>query len=383
MNTSPTPATRKPKARRLTPARVVQTQQIWQGRWFHLVMWLVLFVLLIIFLDAVKAILLPFVLGAIIAYLMDPLADWLEHHRVHRGVASACITIGLFATLTGLLTWLGPLLYHQMVDLVSRIPSLIREVEVALRDDTAPLFRTLNRLNGNGESGMPGSLGQLLQSGVTSAGAVATGLLASAASVLNVLALLLITPIVCFYFIRDWAGVIKKSDELLPRAYAPTIREQLHRINQTLAAYLRGQLTVMLLLAVFYAVAFSILTLKYAILLGLLAGLLVIIPYIGTWISLLLGMAVAYGQFGVTTPFWIMLAVYGVGQVLESQILTPKIVGDKVGVHPLWLLFGMLAGGVLLGFVGVLLAVPLTAVISVVVKFIIERYLHSTLYTDK
>ena len=199
---------------------------------------------------------------------------------------------------------------------------------------------------------------------------------------LNVFGMLLITPIVCFYFIRDWTGVMNRSDELLPRAYAPSIRVYLKKINQTLAAYLRGQLTVMLLLAVFYSIAFAILTLKYAILLGVLAGLLVIIPYIGTWVSIILGMAVAYGQFGVTTPFWILLGVYVVGQFLESQVLTPKIVGDKVGVHPLWLLFGMLAGGVLLGFVGVLLAVPLTAVISVLVKIIIERYLESTLYTD-
>ena len=357
-----------------------QGQQIWQGRWFHLVMWLLLFVLLLVFLDAVKPILLPFVLGAIIAYLMDPPADWMQKHGVHRGVAAAFLTIMLFATVTGLCVWLGPLLYHQLVDLMAKVPTLIREMEVALRDDTASLFRTLNRFNGDGSA--PSSVGELLQKGFASAGVIAGSVLASAASVLNVLALLLITPIVCFYFIRDWTGVMDRSNHLLPRAYAPTIRDQLHRINVTLAAYLRGQLTVMLLLAVFYSIVFSVLTLKYAILLGVLAGLLVIIPYIGTWVSIALGMTVAYSQFGVSTPFWIILSVYALGQVLESQILTPKIVGDKVGVHPLWLLFGMLAGGVLLGFVGVLLAVPLTAVISVLVKFVIERYLASTLYTD-
>lgn len=374
---SPSPNTTP--AKRLTPARRAQMQYIWQERWFHLVMWLALAVLLVMFLDAVRSILLPFVLAGIIAYLMDPLADWLEKHRVHRGVASACITIVLFTTVIALLSWLGPLLYHQMADLVARTPELIRQVEIALRDDAAPFFRTFNKLNGDGS---PTGLSEVLQRGFASIGVVATSVLASAASILNVLALLLITPIVCFYAIRDWDSVLAKLDNLLPRVYAPTIRKQLHQINMTLAAYLRGQLTVMLLLAVFYAVCFTILSLKYAILLGLLAGLLVIIPYIGTWVALGLGAAVAYGQFGLTTPFWIVLGVYGVGQFLESQILTPKIVGDKVGVHPLWLLFGMLAGGVLLGFVGVLLAVPLTAVISVLVKFLVERYLHSTLYTD-
>jgi predicted PurR-regulated permease PerM len=253
---------------------------------------------------------------------------------------------------------------------------------MALRDETAPLFKTLNRLSDKAGGEVPSNISELMGQGVSSVGGVLTKVLASAASMLNILGLLLITPIVCFYFIRDWPGVLTKFDTLLPRAYAPVIREQLHQINATLAAYLRGQLTVMLILAVFYSVVFSILTVKYAILLGLLAGILVIIPYIGTWISLALGLIVAYGQFGPTTPFWIMLGVYGVGQFLESQILTPKIVGDKVGVHPLWMLFGMLAGGVLLGFVGVLLAVPLTAVLSVLARFVIDRYLNSTLYTD-
>ena len=381
MSTETTAVKPKPKRpRATTPERVNEGQQVWQERWFHLVMWLVLFVLLLWFLDAVKPILLPFVLGGIVAYLMDPTADWMERKGVHRGVASAFITVLLTAALAGILVWLGPLLYHQMVDLGGKVPMLIREVEVALRDETGPFFRTINRLSGDANT--PTSVGDVLQRGVSSAGVMVGGLLASAASVLNVMALLLITPIVCFYFIRDWTGVLDRSDTLLPRAYAPTIRQQLHRINATLSAYLRGQLTVMLLLAVFYAIAFSILTLKYAILLGLLAGLLVIIPYVGTWVSMVLGMAVAYSQFGTTTPFWIMPGIYGFGQVLESNVLTPKIVGDKVGVHPLWLLFGMLAGGVLLGFVGVLLAVPLTAVISVLVKFVIERYLQSTLYTD-
>ncbi len=369
-----------PTAPKTTPARAKKAQQIWHERWFHLVMWLVLIVLVLMFLDAVRAILLPFVLGGIIAYLVAPPANWMEKHGVNRGIASAAITVSLFSVLTGLLAWLGPLLYHQLADLLAKVPMLISEVERLLRDDTAPLFRTLNRFSGDGES--PNNIGELLSKSLATLTVLAGSVLASAAGVLNVMGLLLITPIVCFYFIRDWTGVMQRSDHLLPRVYAPTIREQLRKINLTLAAYLRGQLTVMLLLAVFYAIIFSILGLRYGILLGVLAGLLVIIPYIGTWVSIALGLAVAYSQFGISPTFWIMLGVYGFGQAIESQVLTPKIVGDKVGVHPLWLLFGMLAGGVLLGFVGVLLAVPLTAVISVLVKFVIERYLRSSLYND-
>jgi predicted PurR-regulated permease PerM len=363
------------------PAKATHQAQLWQARWFHLVMWLALFVLAMMFLNAVRPILLPFVLGGLLAYLMDPAADRLVHWGVKRGIAAALLTTLLFSMLVGLMVWLGPLLYHQLIDLVAKIPGMIREAEMSLREDTAPIFRTLGRLTGN-EDGIPSNIGELLQKGVSSAGAIAASMLASAGSILNVIGLLLITPVVCFYFTRDWPGVVERSEHLLPRVYAPTIKTQLHKINLTLAAYVRGQLTVMLLLAVFYAVLFTLIGIKYAVLLGLLAGLLVIIPYIGTWISVGLGLVVAYGQFGLSTPWWIMLGIYVFGQIVESQILTPKIVGDRVGVHPLWLLFGMLAGGVLLGFVGVILAVPLTAVISVLVKFVIERYLQSTLYTD-
>ena len=377
--------TEKPPARRAVSATtILRKDQQWHARWFHLVMWFLLLVLALLFLHAVKPILLPFVLGALIAYLANPLAERLERLGLHRGLAAAAITILLFAGLVGLIVYLGPLLYHQIVELAGRTPSLIHSIEVALRDETNPFFRTINRLKDpdNGTP-LPSNIDELMQNAMTAVSGLFSRILTSAASALNVVALLLITPIVCFYFIRDWKGVIARTDHLLPRAYAPVIRQQLRAINRTLAAYLRGQLTVMLLLAVFYAVIFSLLGINYAILLGLLAGLLVIIPYLGTAMSIMLGLTVAYGQFGLTTPFWIMVGIYFFGQSIESQILTPKIVGDRVGVHPLWLLFGMLAGGVLLGFVGVLLSVPMTAVISVLVKFVLDRYLHSSLYTDR
>ncbi len=377
--------TDKPHPKRTVSATtVLRKEQQWHARWFHLVVWFLLVVLAVVFLHAVKPILLPFVLGGLIAYLASPLAESLQKFGVHRGVAAAGITLLLFAALIGLIAWLGPLLYHQIVELATRSPELVHRVEAALRDETNPFFRTINRFKDpEGGTPLPNNIDELMQNAMTSIGGVFSRVLGSAASALNVIALLLITPIVCFYFIRDWTGVISRTDALLPRAYAPVIREQLRAINQTLAAYLRGQLTVMLLLAVFYAVIFSVLGINYAILLGLLAGLLVIIPYLGTAMSIALGLTVAYGQFGLTTPFWIMVGIYLFGQSVESQILTPKIVGDRVGVHPLWLLFGMLAGGVLLGFVGVLLSVPLTAVISVLVKFVLDRYLHSSLYTER
>ncbi len=354
----------------------------WQARWFHFALWLAIITGFIVFLRAVEPILLPFVLGMLVAYLMDPLACYLERRGLGRSAATSIITFGLLAVLVALIGWLAPIIYEQMGSLLARAPTLLHGIESNMREWASPLLQKLNRLSGAGTDAIPPDTGAILQRGVDRLGQFTSGLFASGAALINVIALLLITPIVCFYLIRDWPAMVKKVDSMLPLAYAPAIREQLFLINRTLAAYLRGQLTVMMLMSVYYVIAFGFIGLHFGLVLGILAGCIVIIPYIGSAISISLGLMVAYGQYETAGLFWFVLAVYGVGQILESQILTPKIIGDRVGLHPLWMLFGMLAGAVILGFVGVLLAVPLTAVIGVLAKFAVSRYLESGLYLD-
>jgi predicted PurR-regulated permease PerM len=355
----------------------------WQARWFHLALWLAILTMFIVFLRAVEPILLPFVLGMFVAYLMDPLAERLQRLRLSRTAATAIITLGLCAMIVALIIWLVPILYGQLNNLIERAPELLNSVEANAREWTAPVLQQLHDITGTGPEAIPANSAELVQRAVTGLGQLARTLFSSGAALINLTGLLLITPIVCFYLIRDWPSVVKKVDSMLPLAYAGDIREQIHLINRTLASYLRGQVTVMMILSVFYIVIFLLIGLNFALVLGLIAGCMVIIPYLGTVLSLGLGLMVAYGQFGLDSSFFMVLAVFGVGQVLESQILTPKIIGDRVGLHPLWLLFGMLAGAVLLGFVGVLLAVPLTAVIGVLVKFAIGRYLKSGLYLNQ
>lgn len=358
-----------------TPARG------WQSRWFHFALWLVILTALGSFLRAVEPILLPFVLGMFVAYLMNPLAGILEKLGLGRSAATAVILIGLLAVLTGLGVWLLPLLYDQVATLFASAPTQLHALETSIRDEAAPLLKRLNSLTGGATPGaIPSDLSQLVERGIGGASKLAGQVFSSGAALLNVVALLLISPIVCFYLLRDWPSVMRKVDELLPLTYAPTIREQLRLINRTLAGYVRGQITVMLILSAFYVVTFGLVGLHFAMLLGVLAGCIVIIPYIGSLISVGIGLLVAHGQFGTTTDFWVIIGIYGVGQILESQILTPKIIGDRVGLHPLWMLFGMLAGAAILGLVGVLIAVPLTAVIGVLVKFAVSRYLSSPLY---
>ncbi len=366
-------------------ANTTTTQsQLWQARGFHFAVWVAILVLFWLFLQSVKPILLPFVLGIFVAYLMDPLACWMQKRGISRTLATAMITLGLFATITGLMIWLVPILYAQLTDLISKAPKMLHEIETNFYEQFDPLLKSLDGLTGNGATkAIPADLSDVMQTGILSATQFSQHVFASGAAALNVAALLLITPIVCFYLIRDWPAMVASVDRVLPLAYAPTIRQQLFLINRTLAAYLRGQITVILILSAFYIIGLSLAGLNYSLVLGLLAGTIVIIPYVGSIISISLGLLVAHGQFGMDSSWWAVLSIYGAGQILESQILTPKIIGDRVGLHPLWMLFGMLAGAVLLGFVGLLLAVPLTAVIGVLAKFAITRYLQSGLYLEQ
>lgn len=354
----------------------------WQDRWFHFAMWIAIVTLFILFLRAVEPILLPFVLGMFVAYLMDPLAGRLQRLGLNRSASTGIIVLGLIAVIATLCIWLVPIIYDQLSNLITRAPAMLHEVEKNLRVWMAPLLDKLNALSGNNDA-PPVDATDILQRGTDTATNFATRLLTSGAALINLAGLLLITPIVCFYLIRDWPSVVRKVDSMLPLAYAPTIREQLYQINRTLASYVRGQIMVMLIMSVFYIVGLVAVGIHFGLILGLLAGCIVIIPYVGSVISVTLGLVVTYGQFGTGTEFWLVVVVYGLGQILESQILTPKIIGDRVGLHPLWMLFGMLAGAVILGFVGVLLAVPLTAVIGVLVKFAVSRYLQSGLYLDQ
>ncbi len=355
----------------------------WQARWFHFALWLAILTIFALFLRAVQPILLPFVLGMFVAFLMNPLTSWLERRRLSRTTATAIVTLGFFAFLVGLVVWLVPILAEQLDRLSAHAPQLIEQISERARVWTAPVLERLNAISGSGPEAFPADTAAISTRVMTAISNVAHSVFSSGAALINVVALLLLTPMVCFYLIRDWPSVMKRMDALLPLAYAPVIREQLGLINRTLAAYLRGQLMVMAILSLYYVTAFLLIGLNFGLVLGVLAGCIVIIPYIGSLISISLGLLAAYGQFSSGVPFFLVIGVYGFGQILEQQILTPKIIGDRVGLHPLWLLFGMLAGAVLLGFVGVLLAVPLTAVIGVLAKFAISRYLQSGLYLNK
>lgn len=338
---------------------------------------------LCLLIDALRPMLSPFIVGALAAYLFDPLADKLERNGLSRTLATVVITVGVFGAIIVLLIWLGPLLGAQAADLAKALPAMIDSGKDWLRNH-ADEYLAILQTSLPGEMTQPASVDAISNSiserAYGAASQVISKLATSGMAILNVAAMLLITPVVCFYLIRDYDNIVAQIDHLLPLKYKNTIHEQVRAIDATLAAYLRGQLEVMVVLAIYYAVALAVLGVPYALILALVSGVMILIPYLGTMVSMALALGVAYSHGGdVHLVFW-TLGVYGVGQVLEGQVLVPKLIGEHVGLHPLWVLFGLLAGGVLFGFIGVLLAVPITAVIGVLIKFAVARYKMSTLY---
>jgi predicted PurR-regulated permease PerM len=209
---------------------------------------------------------------------------------------------------------------------------------------------------------------------------LAEGVFSGFGSLFTVLSLALITPVVTFYLLRDWDRIIGKIDSWLPRGNADVIREQVRLIDQTLAGFARGQALVCVLLGVFYAIGLSVVGLEFGLIVGFVTGLISFVPYFGMIVGFVAGVGIAIGQFGELVPVLLVALVFGIGQVLEGNILTPRLVGERVGLHAVWIIFALLAGGALFGFLGILLAVPVMAVIGVLARVLLGQYLASPLY---
>lgn len=341
------------------------------------IIWCLIIVLFLLFIAGIRAVLLPFVLGIMLAYFLDPVVDRLQVRRFNRNAGTALVTIIFFAACGCIFAVAIPLVSEQLVDLFQEAPTYIQVISGKFQ---TLVQRVMAGLPYDQEMMVADTLknisGQVLN---ISTGFVET-LFASGASILNLLSLLLITPVVTFYMLRDWDRIIAAADNLLPRASAETIRTQMHEIDRTLGGFLRGQLLTCTILALFYVICLTVAGLQFSFVIGTATGFLIIIPYVGWFAGALVGMIVALLQYDSWMMIGVVGAIFLVGQALESYFLTPQLIGEQVGLHPLWMIFGMLAGGALLGFVGVLLAVPLTAILGVLIRFVIARYLQSDLY---
>ncbi len=336
--------------------------------------WTIAAVLFLAALWMLGDVILPFVLGGAVAYCLDPIADSLERMGLPR--VAATIVITLAAVLVFLISALLilPVLVQQLTDLVATLPDLVE----SLRQKLITRFPALLEPDSQLYKSLAG-LGESLRN---KGGAVLEGLLSSAAGLINIVVLIVLVPVITFYLLMDWDRMVASLDDLLPRDHAPTIRRLAREIDRTLSSFIRGQGLVMLSLGTFYAVALMAVGLHFGLVVGFIAGLISFIPYVGAIVGGALAFGLALFQFwGEWGWLAAVVAIFLAGQFLEGNILTPNLVGSSVGLHPVWLIFALSAFGSLFGFVGMLVAVPLAAALGVLVRFAIERYRESPLYT--
>jgi len=345
----------------------------------QIVFWASIFALTIVVMWLLGDVLLPFVAGATIAYLCNPLTHRLERLLPRWIAALIVITlVVLFCVLLILL--IVPVIGAQLAAFIEDLPGYVRKLQALISDPSRPW---LSRFVGERFAAADKSSGELM----TQAAALGTAFLgkiwSGGTAVVSLFSLLVITPVVAFYFIVDWERIVKSLERLVPRSQHDTVVKLARQTDAAIAGFVRGQTVVCVLLGIFYAVALSVVGLNFGLLIGLLSGLISFIPYVGSVTGFVLATGIALAQFW---PEWIwIVAVMGIflfGQFIEGNILVPKLVGDSVGLHPLWLMFALFAFGYLFGFLGLLLAVPLAAAVGVLARFGVGRYLDSPIYKN-
>ncbi len=346
-------------------------------RAYRLLFWLGLVLLAIVVLGLVQPILMPFATGFAIAYVLAPPVTRIEAWGVRRSLASLCVLAVFLLGLALILLILVPLIQGQIVQLITRVPNLVR----ALQDQLGQLILLLQEhLPAEDVSKVRDVLNAKLAEAMTWLAGLVQGMITSSLAILNILSLVVVTPIVTFFLLRDWEKMVAQIDSYLPRQSLETVRGQVRLVSDTLVGFVHGQALICLILAIYYSVALTLAGLASGIALGLLIGILGIIPLLGVTTGFILAIGLAASQFGTFSAILTVCGIFVVGQLAEANILTPKLLGDRVHLHPVWVIFALFAGGTLYGFVGVLVAVPAAAVIGVLARFALSSYRRSSLY---
>jgi predicted PurR-regulated permease PerM len=340
--------------------------------------WLSAAVLLVLAIGLLRPILLPFVAGIVIAYFLNPAAEWLNNWGLSRAVASVLIVAAFVCAIAVALVLLVPLLLNQAQEFAVALPEELSRLRTLLE------AWARERLGGHYpdfQSGLDRTSQTLSDNWASLAGALAGSLWSQGLALFNFVALMLVTPLVVFYVLMDWHPMLAKIDSWLPREHAPTLRRLAADINAAVSAFIRGQGTVCFVLAVYYALTLTAVGLKYGLLVGLGTGLLSFVPFVGWALGLITATIIAIVQFWPDyLPILMVIGIFAGAQVLDAGFLSPNIVGSKIGLHPVWLIFSLFVFSYLFGFVGVLVAVPIAAAVGVLVRFALSLYLSSGVY---
>jgi len=338
-----------------------------------------IFIALVGVIYLLSPILMPFLSAALLAYLGNPVVDWLEKNKWHRTLAVTLVFAIIFTSLTTVVIILLPLIEQQVSALIEKVPAIISWAkEIAL-----PWLQLRLSVFGQVDSD---KLQQTLQENIGGAGSVLASVFGSISSsgmaLLSGLANIVLVPVVTFYFLRDWNAMVAKTHDTFPRRMEGKLTAITQEVDSVLGAFFKGQVLVMISLAIIYYAGLSLAGLEFALLIGLLIGLVSFVPYLGLIIGVVLACAASIFQLHDASGLLPILIVFGVAQMLESVVLTPILVGDKIGLHPVAVIFSVMAGGQLFGFTGVLLALPVAAVLLVLLRYANKQYKESELYTN-
>jgi predicted PurR-regulated permease PerM len=325
-----------------------------------------------------RGVLLPFVAGMAVAYMFDPIVDRIEHAGVSRTIATVIVTAVFFLAVVAIAILLVPLIEAEIVGFARNLP---RYIDVLRDASTRLIERVAFSMNPADADRLRAAVGDYAGKAVTWFGSLLGGIWSGGLALVNVLSLVFVTPVVTFYLLRDWERIVHAIDGWLPREHAEDIRTIMHEIDTTLAGFARGQAIVCLFLGSFYSIGLTIVGLKFGLIVGISAGVLSIVPFVGTIGGFVVSVALALIQFSDWRWIVATAAVFLAGHLIEANFLSPKLIGDRVGLHPVWIIFALLAGGALLGFMGILLAVPIAATVGVLARWTIKRYLRSRLYS--
>jgi predicted PurR-regulated permease PerM len=322
-------------------------------------------------------ILAPFLAAAILAYICDPLVDKLEARGVSRSIGTVIAVLVMLVSVVLLLVIVLPLFYKEVAQLTEQLPRFVEHLK-------GTVLPWVNDKLGTAFTLDPSSFRQFMQDNIADAGGIAKRIFATIGTgglaVVSVLINLALIPVVLFYLLRDWDRLVTEIDGLVPRRHYDTVRTIVGEVDAVLSEFLRGQLMVMIIMAAFYVIGLWAVGLEFALPVGLITGLLVFVPYLGVGLGLLLGTVAAVMQFGAPTGVALVWLVFGLGQLVESFLVTPKFVGERIGLHPVAVIFALLAFGQAFGFFGVLLALPASAAILVWLRHMVARYRTSDVF---
>ncbi len=344
----------------------------------QIIFWLGTVIAFGLFLYVFSSILLPFVVGMTLAYFLDPVADRLERLGLSRMLATLVILVSFIVIFVLALMIFVPILVSQLADFAVRLPGYIAQLQALIASQNAEWIK---KVIGVDASVLKNGLGSLVSEGAGFVSTLIASVWSSSKTIIDIAGLFIVTPVVAFYTLYDWDRMVAKVDDWIPRDHLTAVRAIFAEINTAIAGFVRGQGTLCFILGLLYAAGLTLVGLNFALLIGLFAGLISFIPYVGSLVGLVLALGVAIVQFW---PDWLMVGavalVFFIGQFIEGNILQPKLVGQSVGLHPVWLMFALFAFGALFGFVGLMVAVPAAAAVGVLVRFAISRYMASPLY---